>query len=313
MLSDVRSLERQLTKAEENLRLIEERMSDYVVSTDVPLSMVREKRELERRIDDLKSQLAQVERRQLATARPARRAVPAWAWVLGSVVGLLLLGGSFLGIRFVLKPKITPPATLIFTARGWREVFKDYFDADEGKWDIGDFDDGWEKGTWSIADGKYRWELEAIRDDALRPAMLKLNPVSDFYMSVEAKLVKGSGDDVRYGLMFRKEGDNYYTFRVEDGPNFRVRSRQDGEWTNLIDWTRGQAIGLGRTNRLEIIAEGTRFYFYIDGQYVGKVDDDTLDRGNVGLVVNINHAGDAAVLEFDNFELRCKPGMELCP
>ena len=53
MPDNVASLQRQLENARENLKLIEERMAEYVLSTDVPLMLVREKRLLEERIAGL--------------------------------------------------------------------------------------------------------------------------------------------------------------------------------------------------------------------------------------------------------------------
>jgi len=54
---DVASLRRQLAEAQANLRLIEERESAYVLSTDVPLQLVKEKRLLQKRIADLEARL----------------------------------------------------------------------------------------------------------------------------------------------------------------------------------------------------------------------------------------------------------------
>ena len=55
---DVASLRRQLAKARANLRLIEERESSYVLSTDVPLQLVKEKQRLQRAIADLEARVA---------------------------------------------------------------------------------------------------------------------------------------------------------------------------------------------------------------------------------------------------------------
>jgi hypothetical protein len=52
------SLRRQLTEAQENLRLLEERQSEYVLSTDVPSQLIKEKRKLCKRIASLKTELS---------------------------------------------------------------------------------------------------------------------------------------------------------------------------------------------------------------------------------------------------------------
>jgi len=54
------SLRRQLDEAKTNLQMIEEREADYVLSTDVPLQLIKEKRRLQKRIAELEAQLASV-------------------------------------------------------------------------------------------------------------------------------------------------------------------------------------------------------------------------------------------------------------
>jgi nucleotide-binding universal stress UspA family protein len=55
---DLASLRRQLAEARENLRLIQERKAEYVLSTDVPLQIVKEERHLLDRIAELEQRLA---------------------------------------------------------------------------------------------------------------------------------------------------------------------------------------------------------------------------------------------------------------
>ena len=56
---DVASLRRQLGEARENLRLIEERKSQYVLAVEVPLQLVKEERRLHERIVELERQVAE--------------------------------------------------------------------------------------------------------------------------------------------------------------------------------------------------------------------------------------------------------------
>jgi hypothetical protein len=51
------SLHRQLAEARANLLLIEEREAEYVLGTDVPLQLVKEKRRWQQRIAELEEQL----------------------------------------------------------------------------------------------------------------------------------------------------------------------------------------------------------------------------------------------------------------
>lgn len=49
----IESLRRQLSEALENLRLLQERKAEYVMSTDVPLQLIKEERRLLERIEEL--------------------------------------------------------------------------------------------------------------------------------------------------------------------------------------------------------------------------------------------------------------------
>jgi hypothetical protein len=58
--SEVASLRRQLDQARENMRLIKEREAEYVLGTDVPLQLIKEKRCLRERIADLETRLVEM-------------------------------------------------------------------------------------------------------------------------------------------------------------------------------------------------------------------------------------------------------------
>jgi len=77
------------------------------------------------------------------------------------------------------------------------------------------------------------------------------------------------------------------------------------EW-KAWGWILAKGIHTGEYNRLEIVAEGTRFHFYINGASAGYYDDDAIPLGRTGLFVENGTAAEA-VVDFDNFELRKKP------
>ena len=59
--SELASLRRQLAEARENLRLIQERKSEYVLGTDIPLQLVKEERQLLERIEELEQRVERSE------------------------------------------------------------------------------------------------------------------------------------------------------------------------------------------------------------------------------------------------------------
>ncbi len=58
MSAEIEALQHDLKEARGNLALIEGRIADYVLSTDVPLQLIKEQRQLESRIRKLKRRLA---------------------------------------------------------------------------------------------------------------------------------------------------------------------------------------------------------------------------------------------------------------
>ena len=58
MPAEIEALQHDLKEARENLALVDERIADYVLSTDVPLQLIKEKRQLESKIRRLKRRLA---------------------------------------------------------------------------------------------------------------------------------------------------------------------------------------------------------------------------------------------------------------
>ncbi len=59
--AEIESLRRQLAEEEENLLLIEEQKSKFVLETDVPLHLIKEEREKRNKIAALRTRLAELE------------------------------------------------------------------------------------------------------------------------------------------------------------------------------------------------------------------------------------------------------------
>lgn len=231
-----------------------------------------------------------------------------WAGIIGVV---LLFSGIAL---YVIPPSPIPdelsappdPLKLLETAQAWPVVLRDSFDTNDAGW----YDDGIKRDDLefdrSIANGKYVWELEAIQGSIWWWEVPdNLDPISDFYLAVEAKLVSGSEDDSEYGVVFRREGNDIYLFRVT-GHQLKVDSIYEDEWGDLTKWLSAD-IQLREVNRLAVIAEGSHFRFYINDRFVSDAEDHRLKRGNAGLFIRVWNAGDKAIVEFDDFELRRKP------
>jgi hypothetical protein len=89
---------------------------------------------------------------------------------------------------------------------------------------------------------------------------------------------------------------------VADDNTFAVSLLQGSEWIPLIDWQEITAVSPGQPNQLTVQANGASLSFYVNGQFVGEVTDDTLAYGYTGLALELNE-GDSAVVQFDDFVL----------
>jgi hypothetical protein len=79
-----------------------------------------------------------------------------------------------------------------------------------------------------------------------------------------------------------------------------------GETVALVggNWFRSAAVnkGLQETNRLRVVAEGTRMTFYVNGIEVGRTSDGRLAEGDIAVAVET--LGEPGVrVAFDNFKV----------
>ena len=184
----------------------------------------------------------------------------------------------------------------------WRVAVCDSFDANALDWSEGDYAGDLITGEKSIASGRYRWEGNAI-DDVIWWSIPDMEAVSDFYLTAKVRRVSGV-EDGQYGLIFmRADNDNYGLFKIEDSQYFKFSIRHEGEWDTVIDWTESSTVRPGEFNRLTIVAVESHFTFYINDQYVGEADEARLNPGEAGVAIELLEAGDAAVFEFDDFEV----------
>jgi hypothetical protein len=125
----------------------------------------------------------------------------------------------------------------------------------------------------------------------------------DFVIETDARQISGP-DDNSYGVLFRMRGPTeFYRFDISgDGHyGFLRRNNDDANpWTTITDWTRSPAIQQGANgNRLKILAQGSRFTFYINDQLVGEASDTAFRSGGIGLDAGSFQEGGVEI-GFDN-------------
>lgn len=184
----------------------------------------------------------------------------------------------------------------------WPLVLRDSFDSNANNWETGVHENELVTVDYQPADGQYRWEVESRGAIDWFYWNEDIEPVSDFYFSVDARQVSGA-DTAKYGVIFRGIDVAAYLFAINDlARQYGVLMWDPTGWTYLVESTVTSAIQPGEVNQLAVLGEGSHFTFYINGQFIDEVDHPALRDGNVGMAIGLAGA-DEAVFEFDNFEL----------
>ena len=195
---------------------------------------------------------------------------------------------------------------LLQEARQWWLQLSDSFDENLHGWATGE-EQNPELGSmkWSIAGGKYTWQAQA-KSSFVWWVIPDGKAASDFYLAVSARQV--SHPEVgEYGVIFRQSEDgNYYLFEVSESGKYALFLHSPEGWETLIDWTPHPAISPGVAKRLEVVASGPLFDFYVNGEFINEYTDDRLTQGMTGLLVGLSNEGDQVAWEFDDYEWRVR-------
>lgn len=184
----------------------------------------------------------------------------------------------------------------------WDVVLTESFDDNSNGWPIGTRDGERVTSVRAVTEGKFVWDATA-KDGVYAWITPVDDTVTDLYLSVDVQQTSGTNSS-DYGLSFREDsdGDQYY-FGISNN-EFHVSINYEGEWSNLLDWQTSDAIVPDEKNKLTVIAQGSYFTFLINDQIVGEVEDDRIASGTCAIAIQVFEAGQQAIFEFDNFELR---------
>jgi len=128
----------------------------------------------------------------------------------------------------------------------------------------------------------------------------------DFVYEVDATQLSGPDNNI-YGVIFRYDpvlrefyvfaisGDGYYVVAI-DGPDRT-------EPLMLVDWTPTDKINLGNaTNNLKVEAVGSNISYYVNGSFLGEIQDSQLSDGVIGFFVGSIDEGGVSI-GFDDMKV----------
>jgi hypothetical protein len=192
---------------------------------------------------------------------------------------------------------------------------EDDFNSNINGWLVGESSDSFAQGETQIVDGVLRRSMTSKRDVAWRVNPMQFS-AKDFWLEVEATIAEtsaGSGQ-ASIALTFREDiNGNYYNVEFSNDGAYRVGLFQDGAWQVVQAWRYDPLIKIreGQPTTFAVLAQGNNFIFYVNGQHLPTLTDDSLpEAGNIGLSMSLYQANQTLTVEFDNLRVKEIPGVE---
>lgn len=139
--------------------------------------------------------------------------------------------------------------------------------------------------------------------DYIQACPLHTFTMTDATVQVDVTLLSGHSA----GMLLRASGQNFYDFEITDQGQFFFR-RHDTDapsrYVYLIDETSSTAISSNQqTNTLLVIANGNDFKLFINGSFVGEVQDNSYTTGQVALAASTRDPQTTGEGSFANFKI----------
>lgn len=128
-------------------------------------------------------------------------------------------------------------------------------------------------------------------------------------VTIELKVMTASAKtattgDFRYGLAFRRSGDQYYAFTISPRTKtWSVLKSSPSGLTVLTEGTDDDIHDLDTDDTLRVDLQGSNFAFHINDQYVGQASDTDYASGEVGFYVESFNSPNTHI-HFDNLVVR---------
>jgi len=130
-------------------------------------------------------------------------------------------------------------------------------------------------------DGRYRIWLKNSTTAAAYESLV----FDDFVLDVDVTQVAGSTSGAGPGVVVRQQGgDNKYNFVISAEGRFFVSRSSEARGYMTLDYGDAPSVRpVGQANHLTVICRGQQMTFYVNGQSVSTVQDDTFRSGLVGV------------------------------
>jgi hypothetical protein len=193
-----------------------------------------------------------------------------------------------------------PTATPTLSYQEWPTAISDTFEDDMGLWSTGKVSYDYGDLECEITGGKLLVKLTS-KKPVIWWVLPEMDGVKDFHVSAEAKNVR-SPENADFGIIFRHNDEGLYYFAINTaGQAYELALLDNDKWETLIDWNNSDLIEPSDVNQLEVLAQGTHFTLFINGEEVDSIDDTTLRSGVIGFAFTLYEANQSLELQYDNF------------
>ncbi|NOH03666.1 MAG: DUF1080 domain-containing protein [Chloroflexi bacterium] len=182
--------------------------------------------------------------------------------------------------------------------------YEDNFSSDAPTWwSIDNVNNEYWSSSSYIDNGVFVWHVTS--KTAVFASLLSKTPsLTNFDLELTLERVDNSQNS-SYGVtFFATNGAGGYDLKFE--PNkpkqFKLQKREGNTTTSLIDYTEASSMNLTGSNKIRIQVTGSNIKIFINGAFVGEVNDDAIRKGQIGLFAGLLE-GETVILNVSDFKV----------
>jgi hypothetical protein len=209
-------------------------------------------------------------------------------------------------------PQQACPVTTLGLPLNARILYRDEFRNPSSRWKQGMIDSFNVRYVRFSGRRYYQVQVQSTNDHYLA-SVPNEREYGDVNVDIKVAAEAQSGGDFRYGLVFRKSGDQYYAFILSPVTKtwYFLKSSSTGIET-LREGTDKRMRGLETREMLRVETYGSTFLLFINGRFIAWISDTDYASGEVGLFVETLDSTDALV-RFDSIIIWNVPPADLNP
>ena len=157
-------------------------------------------------------------------------------------------------------------------AHDWPLIYQDNFETDRGIWQVGEIPGTNNNVNLAIQDGQYIWSMDILNETiedtfGAYVSVADVDLANTIYLAVDIEWISGIGADNRYGITYRRQGRDLYSFRIENNDQFRVGMWLNGEWQDMVSLVSIPNYEPGDHIRLAVITNQSAQSFFINDNF----------------------------------------------